>query len=467
VKTGAQTNCIPMDSDTKNLSARRAFFASTPNGTVTRDGAHPKNTIPIMLVILFTIALTLIVVFIALNFTTGEKKIDQHIARLYSTDEPAFSRAMGVLLGPAISSGNRFDALLNGDQIFPVMLESIRGAKQSITFETYIYWSETIGKQFADALAERARAGVKVHVLLDWLGSSKMDAKHLSEMEQAGVVVRKFHEPKWYNLARMNNRTHRKVLVIDGRIGFTGGVGIADQWTGNAQDPQHWRDTHFRATGPVVAQMQAVFLDNWIKSTGEVLHGEAYFPALPTTGTAAAQMFSSSPSGGSESMQLMYLFAITAAQHSIHLSSAYFVPDAVTLRTLTEAVKRGVKVQIIMPGPHMDAETVRRASRARWGDLLEAGAEIYEYQPTMYHCKMMIVDALWVSVGSTNFDTRSFRINDEANLNIYDGEFAAVQIAHFRDDLSRSRRISLVEWQQRPLVETFWEHVASLLGGQL
>jgi cardiolipin synthase len=456
-----------MDVIQKNSSPRNPPASAGPTGTATA-GEPPTTKAPRMpLVILTTIALTLVAVLVALNFTTGEKKIEQHIARLYSVGDPDFSRTMGVLLGPAISSGNRFEALLNGDRIFPAMLESIRGAKKSITFETYIYWSETIGKKFADALAERSRAGVKVHVLLDWIGSSKMDPAHLSEMEQAGVQVRKFHPPRWYNLARMNNRTHRKVLVVDGRIGFTGGVGIADQWTGDAQDPQHWRDTHFRVAGPVVAQMQAVFLDNWIKATGEVLHGEDYFPALHPAGTGAAQMFSSSPSGGSESMQLMYLLAITAAQRSIHLSSSYFVPDALTLRSLTEAIKRGVKVQIITPGEHMDVETVRRASRARWGDLLEAGAEIYEYQPTMYHSKMMIVDALWVSVGSTNFDNRSFRVNDEANLNIYDGDFAARQIAHFLDDLSHSRRVSLNQWQQRPLVEKLWEHAASLLGGQL
>jgi cardiolipin synthase len=428
---------------------------------------HTEKLFRVSLVIPVTVALTLAATVVALNFTTGEKKIEQHITRLYSVGDADFPRAMSVLFGPAISGGNRFETLLNGDQIFPAMLASIRGAEKSITFETFIYWSETIGKQFADALAERSRAGVKVHVLLDWAGSSKMDAAQLSSMEKAGIQVKKFHEPKWYNLARMNNRTHRKVLVVDGRIGFTGGVGIADQWRGDAQDPQHWRDTHFRVSGPVVAQMQAVFLDNWIKSTGEVLHGEDYFPALQPVGTGEAQMFSSSPSGGSESMQLMYLLAITAAQRSIHLSSSYFVPDRLTLQTLTAALKRGVQVQIITPGEHMDVETVRRASRARWGGLLEAGAEIYEYQPTMYHCKVMIVDTLWVSVGSTNFDNRSFRVNDEANLNIYGKDFAAEQIVHFKNDLSRSRRISLNQWQQRPLSEKLWEHAASLLGGQL
>lgn len=456
-----------MDTGRKELVSRYALPPSSPKLDGKPVKRPSRNPTRILLLVLTTVALTLVAVFVALNFTTGEKKIEQHIARLYSADEPDFARAMGVLLGPAITSGSRFETLLNGDQIFPSMLESIRGAQKSITFETYIYWSETIGKQFADALAERARAGINVHVLLDWLGSGKMEAKHLSDMEQAGVQVRKFHQPKWYNLARLNNRTHRKVLVVDGRVGFTGGVGIADRWSGNAQDPQHWRDTHFRVSGPVVAQMQAVFLDNWIKATGDVLHGEKYFPALPAAGTAEAQMFSSSPSGGSESMQLMYLMAITAAQRSIHLSSAYFVPDDLTLLSLVDALKRGVKVQIITPGPHMDAEIVRRASRARWGDLLQAGAEIYEYQPTMYHCKVMIVDALWVSVGSTNFDNRSFRINDEANLNVYDGEFAATQVAYFREDLLRARRISLLEWQQRPIVEKLWERAASMLGGQL
>jgi cardiolipin synthase len=414
-----------------------------------------------------TIVVMLFVVVLALNFTTGEKKLDQSVERLYAAADPAFERAMGVLLGPAILAGNRFEALLNGDRIFPAMLASIRDARKTITFESYIYWSDAIGKEFADSLAERARAGVKVHVLLDWVGSNKMDPTHLAAMEAAGVEVRKFHKPTWYSLARMNNRTHRKVLVADGKVGFTGGVGIAGLWTGDAQDPQHWRDTHFRAEGPVVAQMQAVFMDNWIKATGVVLHGDAYFPELPPAGNDAAQMFSSSPSGGSESMHLMYLLAITAAQHSIHLSSAYFVPDKLSTQALAAALERGVKVQIIVPGEHMDAAIVRRASRARWGDLLAAGAEIHEYQPTMYHCKVLIIDSLMVSVGSTNFDTRSFRLNDEANLNIYAAEFARQQVDVFNADLLRSRRISLHAWQQRPLSEKLLEHAASLIGSQL
>lgn len=417
--------------------------------------------------LLIVVVLTLLAGVVALNFTTGEKKIEQSVERLYEAADPAFARAMGVLLGPAILQGNRFEVLLNGDRIFPAMLASIRDAKKTITFESYIYWSDAIGKEFADALAERTRAGVKVHVLLDWVGSNKMDPAQLATMEAAGVEVRKFHKPAWYSLTRMNNRTHRKVLVVDGKVGFTGGVGIAELWTGDAQDPQHWRDSHFRAEGPVVAQMQAVFLDNWIKATGVVLHGDDYFPELSAAGSDAAQMFSSSPSGGSESMHLMYLLAITAAQHSIHLSSAYFVPDQLSTRALVAALERGVKVQIIVPGEHTDAAVVRRASRARWGDLLAAGAEIHEYQPTMYHCKVLIIDSLMVSVGSTNFDPRSFRLNDEANLNIYAADFARQQVEVFASDLLRSRRVSLREWQQRPLSEKMLEHAASLIGAQL
>jgi cardiolipin synthase len=418
-------------------------------------------------VILITFVVTLLAVLAVLNFTGGEKKLEHRIPRLYSVEDPQFYRTMGVLLGPAIVDGNRFEVLLNGDQIFPAMLSAIHSARHSITFETYIYWSGTIGKEFADALAERARAGVKVHVLLDWVGSNKMDKAYLEEMARAGVELRRYHEPHWYNLSRLNNRTHRKLLIVDGRAGFTGGVGIADEWTGNAQDPDHWRDTHFRAEGPVVAEMQAVFVDNWMKATSEVLHGDAYFPELSPVGTGKAQMFSSSPTAGAESMHLMYLLAITAASRSIQLSMSYFVPDDLAVRTLVAALKRGVKIQIIMPGPQGDASVVRRASRARWGELLAAGAELYEYQPTMFHCKVLVVDGVMVSVGSTNFDNRSFRLNDEANLNIYDTAFAQRQIEIFRQDLTRSRRYTFEEWKDRPLREKIWEHLVSLLGAQL
>ena len=308
---------------------------------------------------------------------------------------------------------------------------------------------------------------MKVHVLLDWLGSAKIDESFLDEMRAAGVEIRKFHKPNWYNLARLNNRTHRKLLVVDGKTGFTGGVGIAPKWTGSGQDAEHWRDSHFRIEGPVVAQMQSVFMDNWLKVTGLVMHGEAYFPALQAVGDSSAQVFSSSPSGGAESMQLMYHLSITAADRAIDLSSAYFVPDELIGKALTEALKRGVKIRIITPGEIIDTDTVRAASRGTWGPLLKAGAEIYEYQPSMYHCKVMIVDKLLVSVGSTNFDNRSFRLNDEANLNVFDTAFAEKQTNIFEEDLKRARQVTYETWANRPLKEKLMERLATLLESQL
>ncbi|MDP3822999.1 MAG: phospholipase D-like domain-containing protein [Burkholderiales bacterium] len=401
------------------------------------------------------------------NFAGSEKKIKTEIAHLYSVDDPQFLRSMGLLLGPSIVDGNTATELINGDAIFPSMLKAIRGAKKTVLFETYIYWSGKIGDEFADALSERARNGVKVHVLLDWVGSGKIDAAVIDKMTQAGVQVEKYHPLRWYNLGRLNNRTHRKLLIVDGTVGFTGGVGIAQLWTGNAQDPDHWRDSHFRVEGPVVAQMQSVMLDNWAKTTGKVVHGEEYFPPPRPVGSQSAQVFASSPSGGSESMMMMYLLAITAAERSIDLSSAYFVPDDITRQALVDAIKRGVRVRIITPGEHIDAETVRRASRGLWGPLLEAGAQMYEYQPTMYHCKVMIVDGLMTSVGSTNFDVRSFRLNDEANLNVYDAGFAARQTQVFEADLKQSRRVTLQAWQSRPWREKLHEHTLALFGSML
>lgn len=397
----------------------------------------------------------------------SERQVEQRLERLYDTADPQFRRSMGVLLGPPLLDGNQVQVLLNGDRIFPAMLEDIRRARRTITFETYIYWSDSIGREFAQALSERARAGVKVHVLLDWVGSAKMDEDALKQMKQAGVEVERFHKPEWWRPWRLNNRTHRKVLVVDGQVGYTGGVGIADQWRGDAQDVEHWRDTHFRAEGPVVAQMQAVFNDNWLKATGRVLDGEAYFPQLAPRGTQAAQMFSSSPTGGSESMHLMYLMVITAARHSIELSSSYFVPDELAVAALVEAAKRGVRVRIIVPGTTIDSETVRKASRALWGPMLAAGVEIWEYQPTMFHCKVLVADGLLVSVGSTNFDNRSFRLNDEANLNVLDAGFAQQQTAVFEADLKRARRITLQAWNERPWRERALERLASVIGSQL
>ncbi len=409
----------------------------------------------------------IIVTVVVMNFMSAEKQILKPLEHRYGVSDPQFRRELATLLGPAIIDGNRIQNLENGSQIFPAMLDAVKSAKTSITFETYIYWSGKVGKEFADALSERARQGVKVHVLLDWVGSQKMEESLVTQLKSAGVEIERYHPLHWYNLGRMNNRTHRKLLVVDGRIGFTGGVGIADQWSGNAEDPKHWRDSHYRLDGPAVAQMQAAFMDNWIKTSGKVLQGEAYFPQLESTGEALGQVFTSSPSGGGDSMQLMYLLSITAAERTIDLSAAYFVPDELTRKALRSALDRGVRLRIIVPGQHIDAEVVRQASRSEWGELLEAGAEIHEYEPTMFHCKTLIVDSQLVSVGSTNFDNRSFRLNDEANLNVYDKEFAERLEDVFEADLKRAKRITFEMWKKRPWRQKVVEKFSSLFSSQL
>ena len=417
--------------------------------------------------IVITALLTVLAVVVAMNFKTSEKSLERKIEHRYAVADPQFRREMGVMLGPGITAGNKVTDLQNGDQIFPAMLDAIASAQRTITFETYIYWSGDIGQTFADALAERARAGVKVKVMLDWAGSIKMEDTLLEEMQSAGVEVHQYRPLRWYNLGRLNNRTHRKLLVVDGKIGFTGGVGIADQWEGDAQDVDHWRDMHFRIEGPAVSQIQAAFNDNWIKTTGVVLNGEDYFPALPHAGDMDAHMFIASPAGGSESMHLMYLMAIAAAEHSIDLQAAYFVPDELMLNALKAARHRKVRVRIILPGEHTDSDSVRLASKAQWGELLLAGVEIYEYQPTMMHNKLLIVDKVMTSVGSTNFDERSFRLNDEASLNIYDPAFAAHMTEVFEADLKPTVRYTYQSWQARPLKEKLFEKFVLPIKSQL
>ena len=418
------------------------------------------------IVALITAAVVLALVVIVQNLSSREKKIDYDI-QPFRVADPIFERCMAHLLGPPLVDGNRITCLLNGEQIFPAMLEALRSAKNSITFETYIYWSGEIGEEFAAVLAERAAAGVRVHVLLDAVGSQKLDSASLAQMETAGVEVAKYRPLRWYNLSRLNSRTHRKILVVDGRIGFTGGVGIADQWSGNAESPEHWRDSHFQVEGPVVAHLQAAFSDNWLKTRAGVLNEAKYFPELTPVGEVYAQVFKSSPREGSGSVRLMYLLSIAAAQDRILIANSYFVPDTYCVEALVKAQKRGVRVEIILPGRHIDTAITRRASRSRWGPLLEAGVAIYEFQPTMYHCKVMVVDECWVSIGSTNFDNRSFRLNDEANLNALDEGLATEQAQVFEQDKQRSRRITLEEWSNRPFGEKVLETIAGFVRSQL
>jgi len=315
-------------------------------------------------------------------------------------------------------------------------------------------------------MADAARRGVEVRVILDWVGGD-LSRGQLQKMRRAGVDLRRYNRLRWANLGHLNNRTHRKLMVVDGKIGFIGGVGIADCWRGNAEKRNHWRDTHFQVEGPAVGQMQAAFIDNWVQTTGALLHDEHYLPVLEEVGSQQAQIFTSAPRSGSKSMQLLYLMSITAAEETIDIAASYFIPDSVAIASLVAAARRGVRIRLILPGCHIDRGLVRRASRATWGPLLAEGVEIFEYQPTMFHCKVMIVDRKWVSVGSTNIDTRSFRINDEANMNVYDDEFATRQTQVFETDLQSCTRITPHAWARRPWVERAGDWFAGLLSSQL
>ncbi len=430
------------------------------------NGKNGRKKIEVETVVI-TMLVTLIIIGVLMTFKKPEKELDHAVEHIHGIHDPGFQREMNVLMGPTIMDGNRITPLENGDEIFPAMLDAIHGARRTITFETYIYWSGGIGDALAKALEERAKAGVEVKVILDWAGSSKMGDDMVAGLKQAGVQVEKYHPLRWYNVAKFNNRTHRKLLVIDGTTGFTGGVGIADSWQGHAQDPDHWRDMHFKVEGPAVAEMQTAFLDNWIKTSGSVLHGDGYFPPLQKVGGERAHLFISSPAGGSASMHLMYLLSIAAAEHTIDIDASYFVPDKMMSDALLAARRRGVRVRVVLPDKHLDSTTVRIASKHEWGPLLQAGVEIHEYNSTMFHCKMLILDGEMVSVGSTNFDLRSFQLNDEASLNIYDKAFAARMTQVYEQDLAKSDNYTYAMWLDRPWTQKFAELVVVPFRSQL
>ena len=419
-----------------------------------------------VVVVLSTLLFAALVLAIGANVKTTERRLLYRPRRLYTSGDADFRRALGILLGPPLVAGNRITTLVNGSEIYPAMLQAIREAKTNITFETFVF-RDGVGATFVEELAAAARRGVQVHMLLDWLGSRSMNQHLLQAARTSGCDLHVYHPPSWYHLGRLNNRTHRKLLIIDGKVGFTGGVGMGIEWKDGLQGLPPWRDSHFKAEGPVVAQMQAVFVDNWIKATGRVLHGAEYFPKLSPAGDMDAQMFGSSPVGGSESMHLMVLLALTAAKTSIDIENAYFVPDKLTVEALCSAARRGVRVRIVVPGRYTDARLGRWAAQGLYGSLLESGIQIYEYQPTMMHCKVLVIDGVWSSVGSANFDDRSFRLNDEANLNVFSEELARQQVQLIDEDIKHSRRMVLRKWRSRTLGRRVNERLALLLRSQL
>jgi cardiolipin synthase len=403
-------------------------------------------------------------VLISRNFFGTEKKIRHRIVTDYAAGGTTFARTASDLFGPPLLRGNKVTMFQNGEEIFPIMLAAIRSAERTITFENFLFSEGRVSDEFAAALAERARAGVKVHFLQDALGCDCLRGRALQLMRRAGVEVEIF---RFFKLTQMNFRTHRKLLVIDGRVAFIGGVGISDDWLGDGVTPGYWRDTQYRVEGPVVAQAQQAFLDNWMETRAAVLHGDAYFPEPAEAGSDRCQVFKSSASEGVESARLMFLLSMAAARRSVRIANAYFIPDDLCRQTVVEACQRGVSVEIITPGTDLDQQLVRMVGRSRWGPLLKAGARIFEYQPARFHCKYLIVDGCWCSVGSANLDNRSLRLNEEANLNVLDETFAAAHTAVFEEDKSRSREITLAEWRARPVSEKLIAGAGRLLRSQL
>jgi cardiolipin synthase len=374
--------------------------------------------------------------------------------------EASFLRAAEALTGAPVSHGNDADILINGDEIFPAYLSAIRDAEETVNLTTYAYWRGEIATDVADALCEKASGGVECNVILDAVGAAQMDRKLVRKMRDAGVHVCFFRPPKPYAVRRLQYRNHRKLLIVDGTTGFTGGVGIAEEWTGNAQDPDHWRDTHVRVTGPVVRGLQGAFAENWLECTGDVLAGDRYLPYIEATedGGPMQVMRSSATVGDSNAEALIYL-AVAAAKRSIELTSAYFVPRPAFTQALVEAAERGVHMRILVPGSHIDKQLVRTAGRAAYDQLIAAGIELYEYCPTMLHAKTLTVDEIWSSVGSVNFDNRSFQLHDEVTLCVQSERFASQLHDVFEKDLEASERIEPEKWQERSITQRARENV--------
>mgnify|MGYP002622808318 CR=1 FL=1 len=383
-----------------------------------------------------------------------------------AADESGFLRFLQSLIPLRFSDGNHVRLLLNGEA-FDAMLRAVEQARHTITFENYIYWSGGIGRRFAEAFAEKARAGVQVHLVLDWVGSWKLDASSLELMRKAGVEIHLYHRPRFGGMHRLNHRTHRRELVIDGRTAFTGGIGLGDKWLGDGRHAGNWRDNHYLVEGPLVGAVQSAFLDNWLKTSGAVLASELYFPELSSRGDCHAGFLPGSPGERISTGRLMIHSFLKAARHSIRIEQAYFVPDRALRDALVEAVERGVSVEILLPGEHMDYPIVRRASRSLWGPLLQAGVKLYEYQPSMLHVKTLVIDDHWVVTGSANFDFRSLYRNDEVYLIVRDKEFARLHLDVFGSDKEKSHEITWEAWNNRSPAEKLLDNAAALMRTQL
>jgi cardiolipin synthase len=369
-------------------------------------------------------------------------------------DSEDFLPLLESLADAKVNRGGSFEVLANGDKFYPAELEAIRNATRSVNLEAYIFQKSHIGRLYLDLLTDRARAGVKVNLVLDAFGSAGATRRFFRPLLEAGGRVGWYNSLAWHRLLRLDNRTHRELLIVDGKVGFIGGAGISDHWYSGVHQHQAWRDTMVRVTGEAVSNLQATFAENWLATCGELLVGEAYFPRLDSPGAAASLVVNSTPTmGGSTRNRVLFQLLLVSARESVSITTPYFLPDKNLAEVLCKAVKRGVRVRILVPGQKSDHFLTRSTSRAGYGKLLEAGAEIYEYEPAMIHAKVLVVDSAWAVVGSTNFDNRSFGLNDEVNLAVRDTALAARLERDMAEDLKHSIRVSLHEWKRRPVVQ--------------
>ena len=405
-----------------------------------------------------TLAFLGIVVVFCLFFIRRHA-LDYHLSHSFAVAAPEFVGSALALADPGLVGENKLDLLANGDAFVPEMLSAIRAAQHSVNFEAYILWSDEIGRQFRDALCERGRAGVEVRVMLDGIGSGwRLNNSDVRMMKQAGCKFAYYHPTHSWRVDRTNRRSHRRVLVVDGKIAFTGGVGFAAKWGGHAQDPQHWRDTQLRVQGPLVAKLQSAFQQHWIKCFGEALSGAAQFPQLSPAGSVKAQVVTSQ-SFSMAPVPLVQATAFAAAERRIWIVNAYCTPTDNQVDLLVDAVKRGVEVKLLLPGENNDQPMTKSAGRAAYGRLLEGGVKIFEYQPTMIHEKVMVVDGLFAMLGSSNLDARSSEINEELDVAVYDSGFAHQLETSIERDLQPSREYTLHDFRNR----TAWERVTEWL----
>jgi cardiolipin synthase A/B len=381
--------------------------------------------------------------------------IRYHLSHRTSVHDDGFLYAMQSTCQAALHHGNRVHILTNGEQFYPAMLEAIRGATRSVLMELYIFQPGAVADQFVDALSERARHGVNVTIVVDAIGSFSLRGRPVRRLRKSGCRIESYQQLRWYSLARLNNRTHRELLVVDGQIAFAGGAGIADWWAMPQKYARPWRDTMARFEGPVVAALTGVAAENWLECCGEILTGPEFFPALDQPGRTTAVVVKSSPSDRATVSRVTFQLLMEGADDEVRICTPYFLPDAPLRRALVGLASRGVKVSIVVPGRSTDQRWVRYASRRMWGRLLAAGIRIYEYRGTMMHAKVMLVDGLWSVLGTTNIDNRSFEHNDEVNVAMCDAEVAARLLEDYRRDVDDSDEITLAQWQARPL----WEKI--------